>query len=125
MRFCKCGQMYRKQCPRCGDPHTGTTAQRGYDNEHTRASRAYRAEHPLCEACVMVSVLTANEATSMHHIQKITARPDLRMVRANWLAVCPECHERLETDVQAGQAVKRWSVDNYREAMSGDACVGG
>jgi 5-methylcytosine-specific restriction endonuclease McrA len=87
-----------------------TTIERGYDYEHRIASDAYRREHPLCEACVRHGVLTANASVDLHHIVKIIDAPSQRMVRANWLAVCKDCHAKLENDAEAGQAAKAWSV---------------
>ena len=69
----------------------------------------------------MVDVVFARPATAMHHIHKIAHNPGLRMRRSNWLAVCDECHVRLEDDVEAAMQVKQWSDQNYTKAMGAPA----
>lgn len=65
-----------------------------------------------------MGVIGAKASMQMHHIVKITNASGLRMQRSNWLAVCDECHERLEADEAQGKAVKAWSEANYESALS-------
>ena len=52
---------------------------RGYDNAWERLRNAYRAQHPLCEACEAAGRVTLTAL--VHHVQPIDQRPDLRVVR--------------------------------------------
>ena len=120
MRLCRCGAIVEDRCARCqpASQHKQTTKQRGYGSDHRRASEVYRAEHPLCEACVMHSVIGAQSTADLHHIHSIADRPDLRMHRSNWLALCKTHHTQLESDVQTAQRVKAWSIQHYEQALS-------
>jgi len=82
-----------------------------------------RRVRPLCERCVKeFGALHANTAKHMHHIQRISDRPDLRMERSNWLSVCVPCHEVLEKDVIQAMAVKAWSEEHYDKTLR-NSCV--
>jgi hypothetical protein len=118
-RLCRCGKIVKDACD-CG---RGTSTQRrssvgvGYGRDHRDASEQYRADHPLCERCVMLyGAMDAQPSRDMHHIQSIKDAPQLRMIRSNWLALCRPCHEALEGSLLDGQAVKRWSEASYNEA---------
>lgn len=122
MRLCHCGAIVEKRCLKCHPFPVAkrTTTERGYGWDHRQASERYRALHPLCEACVMErGVMGAKGTDAMHHIHKISDRPDLRMVSGNWLAVCNEHHDLLENDWVAGTRVKEWSERHYLEALDG------
>jgi 5-methylcytosine-specific restriction endonuclease McrA len=121
-RLCRCGKIVKDRCDCTGKrtKPTGTTTQSGYDQAHRLASERYRAEHPLCERCVMLYGATGSKPSKdMHHIVSITKAPERRMERSNWLAVCRECHEDLEGDSMAGMAVKRWSEAGYEPTLEG------
>jgi hypothetical protein len=66
----------------------------------------------------LVGVLHANPTEEMHHVEAIAENPNKRMDSSNWLALCRPCHEELEYDVFAGQSVKRWSENNYENAIN-------
>jgi hypothetical protein len=63
--------------------------------------------------------MDASPSEEMHHIEPIATSPSKRMDRRNWLAVCRSCHEEIEYDMFAGQAVKRWSEKNYEDVING------
>ena len=100
-RWCVCGERVKgkTRCPKCKPKRRPsrkekeglTTAERGYDSKWQRLSVAYRTEHPLCEDCYEQGKLTP--ATSVHHIEPIENRPDLRLVWSNLMALC-ETHHR-------------------------------
>lgn len=121
-KLCRCGKIVVDSCD-CG---RGTSTQRrstkheGHGTDHRRASERYRANHPLCERCVMLyGAVDAKPSRDMHHIHAIKDAPQLRMVESNWLAVCRNCHEQLEGKPIDGQAVKRWSEMHYNGACYG------
>lgn len=123
-KLCKCGLIHNeRQCPKCYkqlDKQRGTTKQRGYGHDHRTASERYREEHPLCECCVCErGVVGANATEAMHHIIKVAVDSTQRMKRHNWLAVCEECHQALENDVDRALKVKRWSEVSYERVMAG------
>lgn len=66
----------------------------------------------------MASVIGAKPTIAMHHIQKISDRPDLRMDRSNWLAVCQDHHDELENDIARATEIKRWAERHYAQALS-------
>jgi len=126
MKLCKCGTVVYDVCSWCyPKKHAETTKQRGYGHDHRVASERYRFEHPLCEYCVFHDgVLSSAVAKDLHHIVSVADSPSRRMDSGNCLSVCRDCHEKLEGDVPTGQAVKRWSVANYDDALNG-VCTNG
>lgn len=105
-------------CLRCYPPKKRSTCKEGYSKDHRKASEWLRRVRPLCERCVMeYGAVLANTSKHLHHIEKIAHRPDLRMERSNWLAVCIGCHETLEDDVPAARKIKEWSEANYDKAL--------
>lgn len=95
--------------PRAAKPHRtytkptrqprkqGTAAQRGYGSRWTRASRAYRKQHPWCMECLRLGK-TMREATSkvlhVDHIVPHKGDMELFWDRRNWQTLCEECHGR-------------------------------
>jgi 5-methylcytosine-specific restriction protein A len=124
-RLCRCGKIVADRCECQGGASTqrrDTTAE-GHGTDHRRASERHRAEHPLCERCVMLyGAIDAKASEEMHHIHSIRNAPHLRMDPSNWLAVCGPCHEAIEGRELEGMEVKAWSVRSYDatlEASSG------
>ena len=62
-------------------------------------------------------VIGARPSTAMHHVTRIVDDPSQRMKRDNWLAVCEECHQELESNAVEGRMVKKWSEERYEEVM--------
>lgn len=121
-RLCRCGKIVQDRCDcrRGASTQRRSTSREGHGRDHRNASERYRANHPLCERCVMLyGAIDAKPSKDMHHIASIRQAPHLRMVESNWLAVCGPCHEALEGRVLDGQAVKRWSVAGYERALEG------
>lgn len=122
-RLCRCGKIVKDRCECHGDRsmQRRDVASEGHGQDHRKASERYRAEHPLCERCVMLyGAMDAKPSRDMHHIHSIRSAPQLRMQRSNWLAVCGSCHEDLEGDAVEGMKVKQWSQICYNAAM--EAC---
>ena len=126
-KLCRCGKIVQGRCETCDKPcrvNRNTTGE-GHGWDHRKASERYRVEHPLCERCVMLyGVEHAQPSRDMHHVHAIRDRPELRMQRSNWVAVCFDCHEAIEGDAMEGMKIKRWSDANY-EAMLGVKTSGG
>lgn len=102
-RLCKCGVVVKGQCGYCynvrqtkTDDYRGTKAERGYGSDWDKFSRRYRLLHPLCECCLLDGRTTP--AVDVHHIVKISVRPDLRMDEDNVMSVCRMCHKRLDSE---------------------------
>ncbi len=123
-RLCRCGQIVKDRCECQGGASTQRrdTTSEGHGQDHRKASERYRAEHPLCERCVMLyGAVDAKPSKDMHHIHSIRSAPHLRMSPDNWLAVCGPCHEDIEGDEMQGMKVKRWSERAYNAAMEGSS----
>lgn len=119
-KLCRCGKIVKDRC----DCVSGQSVKRrnvtseGHGQDHRLASERYRANHPLCERCVMLyGVTDAKPSKDMHHIHSIRSAPHLRMGSNNWLAVCGPCHEDIEGDAMQGIEIKRWSERAYNEAL--------
>lgn len=127
-KLCRCGKIVGDRCESCdrGTRTRRSTSGEGHGWDHRQASERYRMEHPLCERCVMLyGAEHAQPSRDMHHIQAIKDKPDLRMVKSNWLAVCFDCHEAIEGDAIKGVEVKRWSEFNYERCLDGFDKTGG
>ena len=71
------------------DRERGSPSARGYDRLWYRFRAAYLAANPLCVDCGPARL---TPATELHHIQKLSARPELRLEPANLMALCRACH---------------------------------
>lgn len=99
MIACRCGGTRNDAgvCNRCGprkSNHTKSREARGYDDTWQELSRRVRHERPLCEQCEKEGRITSS--VEVHHVVPIRVAPALRLERANLMAVCKACHERLE-----------------------------
>ncbi|MBP2309276.1 hypothetical protein GBZ48_34620 [Azospirillum melinis] len=81
------------------DETRGSARQRGYDRDWEKLQDAVVIERGCrCEACGTIVVLRKREATAItpvaevDHIESITDRPDLRLVRSNLRVLCKPCH---------------------------------
>ncbi len=77
--------------PKCHD-HRKKTAERGYGNRWTRASKHYRQQHPLCAKCQRGGRIVA--ATCVDHIVPHRGDYDLMWDVSNWQGLCDGCHAR-------------------------------
>ena len=69
-----------------------SAARRGYDQRWQRVRLYHLLTHPLCEDCNERGRLTL--ATQVHHVVKLSERPDLRFDHDNLLSLCSRCHSR-------------------------------
>ena len=123
-RLCRCGQIVADRCECQGSRSTQRrdTTSEGHGTDHRKASERYRANHPLCERCVMLwGAMDAKPSKDMHHIHSIRSAPQLRMQQSNWLAVCVPCHEAIEGLPIEGMQVKAWSRDAYNATLEGSS----
>ena len=78
------------------DAKRGTVAARGYGNQWTEASKAYRALHPQCECteCLKLPVIRRPPSEVVDH--RIPHRGDQRLFwdSSNWQAMAKVCHDR-------------------------------
>jgi 5-methylcytosine-specific restriction endonuclease McrA len=81
--------------------HKAKATERGYGWVWDELSRRFRAEQPLCELCLTSGKVTA--AASVHHIDKIEDAPERRLVRANLIALCRECHKLADRNHETNQ----------------------
>ena len=98
-RLCSCGRVVRGVCEcramrQASTDDTRVPFREVYPKGWDELSVAYRADNPLCEHCMTKGYTTP--AKDVHHIVKITKRPDLAMDRNNLMAVCRKCHSELD-----------------------------
>ena len=116
-RLCVCGKIVDRKCPTC-NVRSKSPYESGYDHLHRKSSERHRKNYPLCEFCVReVGAVKAKPSEHLHHIIKISENPTIRNDQNNWLAVCQECHLRLEGDTILGMEVKKWSIENYEKVL--------
>lgn len=65
-----------------------------YGSQWPKLSRLYRVHNPLCQVCEAEGRTTP--AVDVHHIQKVSDRPDLLLDWDNLLSVCRKCHKKLD-----------------------------
>jgi 5-methylcytosine-specific restriction protein A len=88
-------------CGKCGagkrkPQQQGSTTDKGYGWDWQQLSERYRKENPLCHECHRQGTATA--AREVHHIVPITEAPWLRLEWGNLMALCVECHRRLDSE---------------------------
>lgn len=103
--ICKCGRrvpsgmrcVCQAQRDRERDKQRGSAAQRGYDAEWQRVSKAFLAEpsNARCSTCGDPAVLVA-------HRISIKKAPHLRLVRSNWMPSCIACNNRQNIRCEGG-----------------------
>ena len=91
----------------------GTAGQSWVKRERTGADRFrgsaawqrfrkwFRREHPLCQLCDDDG--RVEPATDIHHIVGIMQAPDRALDESNVVALCRDCHQRIEVMNKKGQ----------------------
>ena len=100
---CVCGKARQRgeACPGCGrggkraaqreyDATRPSPSRRGYDSHWLKARALKLSASPLCEDCEERGIVTG--ATEVHHVIKISVRPDLRLDQSNLMSLCRPCH---------------------------------
>lgn len=93
-RICGCGRVVPSgvRCPCAAgrkadtDKRRPSARRRGYDTEWQREAAAFLNANPRC-TCGAPAVL-------VRHRISIARRPDLRLVKSNWLPGCRRCNAR-------------------------------
>ena len=74
--------------------YRGSSTERGYGSDWQKVRlQALQRDKYLCQHHLPTPV----PALDVHHIQMITDRPDLRLVLANLVSLCRECHSKIPT----------------------------
>ena len=99
-RFCKCGRLVQGECT-CQAAKRRRYTHQDKNKSYTYAwdvlSRRKRQANPLCEECLQHGMRTP--ATEVHHIEKVTERPDLVMEWTNLRSMCAKCHRKADKEV--------------------------
>lgn len=66
--------------------------QRGYDKQWSKVRALKLSTDPLCEDCLKENRTTA--ASEVHHIEKISVQPGLRLDMDNLMSLCTMHHSR-------------------------------
>lgn len=103
MKLCGCGAVKEDRrgavCGRCGagkKTQAKTTTAKGYGWDWQKLSERYRQQNPLCQECKKID--RATSAEEVHHIIPITEAPWLRLEVSNLMALCVECHRRIDEE---------------------------
>ena len=96
-RLCNCGgQITAGSCSRScrgsAAARRGSAHSRGYGADWRAAREIKLAHDPLCQDCEAAG--RAADAVEVHHLAKITDRPDLRLRLSNLRSLCTDCHAR-------------------------------
>jgi 5-methylcytosine-specific restriction protein A len=77
------------------DERRGSKHERGYDSAWDKASKGYRARHPLCCCCQANGFVTA--VAVVDHIEPHKGDRSLFWKRDNWQGLCWDCHRRIKS----------------------------
>ena len=77
---------YRERRAPARDTRSSPSA-RGYDWKWRKFAKRYRRLNPRCHDC-------DDLATEIHHVEPVSARPDLKFEPSNLLPLCRACHQR-------------------------------
>jgi 5-methylcytosine-specific restriction protein A len=86
---------HHRQRQRESDARRGTFRERGYSSAWDKASKAFRAEHPLCADPFGVHGDRPVLSEEVHHVVAHRGDQDLFWNAAHWMAICKSCHSRL------------------------------
>ncbi len=70
-----------------------SASRRFYGRDHERWRKFVITNHPICRRCELSGRLVP--AAIGHHLIEVTDRPDLRLVVANGVGVCGDCHNAI------------------------------
>ncbi len=97
-----------KERKRALDRKRPNAGSRGYDAEWQRFRARYLTGYPQCQAPGCYA-----QATELHHIKRVTERPDLRLNPTNIVGMCKRHHSQL-TALEDGFANARWHDNGGR-----------
>lgn len=81
------------------DRWRGSSSSRGYDAEWRRVRlQALKRDKYICQHCIADGRVTS--AVDVHHVQKLTSYPHLRLVLTNLISLCKGCHAKLTANGQ-------------------------
>ena len=86
-------EAHKKQRTKQYDDDRGTPSSRGYDHAWQKVRRIKLARNPLCECSC------GRLADTVHHIESVEDRPDLRLKMSNLMSLTRKCHEDLERKI--------------------------
>jgi 5-methylcytosine-specific restriction protein A len=106
-KHCGCTELTRDQCGYCethkadadqrkreayteADRYRGSARSRGYDKRWEKVRALKLRRDPLCEDCKSEGRYIP--AKEVHHIIKVSDRPDLRLVLDNLMSLCTRHH---------------------------------
>lgn len=84
------------------DEARGTASQRGYTSRWSKASKGYRAKHPLCVLCQAKGLIVAADVVD----HRVPHKGDTVLFwdRDNWQSLCKTCHDRKTATEDSGFA---------------------
>lgn len=87
---------YCEEHKKQANKYRGSFRERGYDSRWDKIRRMKVRQDPLCEICKQEDRLTPVEI--VHHIKKVTDRPDLLLDMDNLKSVCRACHAKIHAN---------------------------
>jgi 5-methylcytosine-specific restriction protein A len=88
----RCGRGGKRAANREYDARRGTRTERGYDNRWLRFAKQYLRANPLCVDCQTEGRVGA--ASEVHHLEKLSERPDLKYEPSNLAGLCKQHHSK-------------------------------
>jgi len=85
------------------DPHVELIRDMRNNPRNRQLVGLYRKQHGLCEVCLTETKI--NPTDEIHHIVPL---PSGTFAFSNLLAVCRECHERLQKDMTPEEQVQKY-----------------
>jgi 5-methylcytosine-specific restriction protein A len=80
----------KREAWRASDQHRGSARERGYTKQWEKVRAMKLSRDPLCEDCEREGRYIP--AKEVHHIIKVSVRPDLRLVMDNLMSLCTHHH---------------------------------
>ena len=76
-------------------------------NAWRKLSERFRHDHPTCEDPLGLHDGQIEPSRTVHHIEPLAARYDLRLEESNLSALCWRCHNAIEAEAERGEPTRQ------------------
>jgi len=84
--------MQQRESRKADMERRGSARERGYDRAWEKVRLQKLRRNPLCEDCEARGEIMP--AIEVHHVAKVSERPDLRLTMSNLRSLCKSCHSK-------------------------------